>query len=182
MMKPERAKYLPIMEFGGILFCMLYALLARQWYEWNDRELIGVLFGAVNNSVWEQTKILLMPFLLWGMLEQLSLQPSLHRLTAAKTAALYSLAAVMLLGGCFLRDTEAKSFRLLCVLALCTGVAVGLMLYYCRWDLHGFFAPCVFLLFLFLACYFSLTPFPLHSALFCDATTGAYGLQPMIPS
>ena len=73
-MNPERAKYLKEMEIGGILFCSLYAILAGKLYELSGKGLIGVLFGSVNNSPWECIKPLLLSYLLWGILEALSLR------------------------------------------------------------------------------------------------------------
>ena len=67
-MPHKYAKYLTELEMGGILFCFLASLLMKQLYTLTDGHLIGVLFGAVNNSVWEQAKTLLLPYLLWGML------------------------------------------------------------------------------------------------------------------
>ena len=93
-MKRERAKYLKEMEIGGILFCSLYSIFAGRLYELSGKGLLGVLFGSVNNSPWECVKPLLLSYLLWGILEALSLQPSIHRLTCAKTFSLYMMAAV----------------------------------------------------------------------------------------
>lgn len=181
-MNPERAKYLKEMEIGGILFCSLYAILAGKLYELSGKGLIGVLFGSVNNSPWECIKPLLLSYLLWGILEALSLQPSLHRLAAVKTAALYLLTATLLAGSLVLRlfglETDSAAFTALCLISLCICTAVSLRLFYSELELKRFFAPCVFLLFLFLACYFSLTPFPLKNIIFMDSKTGLYGLIP----
>lgn len=181
-MFPERAKYLKEMELGGILFCSLYSILAGFLYELSGKGLIGVLFGSVNSSPWECIKPILLSYLLWGILEALSLQPSLHRLTAAKTFSLYILAAALITGSLFLRvfglETDCAAFKTMCLFSLCLSSAVSIMIFYSSHDLNHFFAPCVFLLFLFLACYFSLTPFPLKNILFMDCKTGLYGLIP----
>ena len=102
-MPHKYAKYLTELEMGGILFCFLASHLMKQLYTLTDGHLIGVLFGAVNNSVWEQAKTLLLPYLLWGMLELLSVQPSMKRLTAAKTLSLYLLGGLLCGGGLLLR-------------------------------------------------------------------------------
>ena len=181
-MKRERAKYLKEMEIGGILFCSLYSIFAGRLYELSGKGLLGVLFGSVNNSPWECVKPLLLSYLLWGILEALSLQPSIHRLTCAKTFSLYMMAAVLLSGGLILRlcglETCSAAFRALCLFSLCLSAAVSYVLYNSRIDFSLFFAPCVCLLFLFLACYFSLTPFPLKNILFMDSKTEMYGLIP----
>ena len=170
------------MEIGGILFCALYTFFAERLYELSGKGLVGVLFGSVNDSPWENIKPLLLAYLLWGIIETLSLQPPLHRFAVAKTASLYLLGGLLLLGAFILNvcDTPTYSFAFFAMrlIALCTSVAVSMLIYNSNIDYNFFFAPCVFLLFLFLACYFSLTPFPLKNILFMDSKTGLYGLIP----
>ncbi|MBQ4261784.1 MAG: hypothetical protein II709_07865, partial [Ruminococcus sp.] len=108
-MPHKHTKYLTELEMGGILFCFLVSVLMKQLYALTDGHLIGVLFGAVNNSVWEQTKTLLLPYLLWGLLELLSVQPSMKRLTAAKTLSLYLLGGLLCGGGLLLRPCGAAA-------------------------------------------------------------------------
>lgn len=181
-MHPNRTKYLKVMEMGGILFGALFSLFAQKLYTFSDRGLVGVLFGAVNDSPWEIIKTILLPFFLWGVLELLALQPSLHKLTAAKTASLYLVAGILLAGSCVLYrcgiGTNSAAFTAVCLIALSAGAAFSILIYHASFEANRFFAPCIFLLFLFLACYFSLTPFPPQSFLFRDSRTGIYGLIP----
>ena len=181
-MKPERTKYLKEMQIGGILFCSLYTIFAGMLYELSGKGLIGVLFGSVNNSPWECVKPLLLSYLLWGILEALSLQPPLHRLAVAKTASLYLLGFLLLTGSFILSifgfKTGSAALTAMRLVSLCVSVAASMIIYRSDIDYNFFFAPCVFLLFLFLACYFSLTPFPLKNILFMDSETGLYGLIP----
>lgn len=181
-MRLKRDKNLIEMEMGGILFCALYSLFVRHLYALSGGGLIGVLFGSVNSSPWEQLKTVLLPYLLWGMLELLCVQPSFKRLTAAKTATLWLLTGLLSGGGLILRlcgfDTASPTFSALSLASLCLCAALSLLLYFSSLPLAPFFAPCVFLLFLFLSVYFSLTPFPPHHLLFEDCETGLRGLIP----
>lgn len=181
-MKENLRKNLTKMEIGGILFCLAASFFMRNLYDLCSGDLIGVLFGSVNDSVWECTKTILLPYLIWGMLELLSLQPSMHRLAASKTISLYLLGVLCLAGGGILKSLAISSdsvlFTSLFIISLCIALAVSNFLYFSKANLHTLFAPCLFLLFLFLAFYFSLTPFPMKNLLFEDSSTGLYGIIP----
>ena len=82
-MPHKHTKYLTELEMGGILFCFLVSILMKQLYALTDGHLIGVLFGAVNNSVWEQPKTLLLPYLLENTVALSARRSSLRRRTAA---------------------------------------------------------------------------------------------------
>ena len=178
-MPHKYAKYLTELEMGGILFCFLVSVLMKQLYALTDGHLIGVLFGAVNNSVWEQTKTLLLPYLLWGLLELLSVQPSMKRLTAAKTLSLYLLGGLLCGGGLLLRPCGAAANTAFSLAAVTFCSLFSLWLYRSPLYLKNLFAPCVLLLFLFVSLYFSFTPFPPQLALFRDDETGMFGIIPI---
>lgn len=178
-MPHKHTKYLTELEMGGILFCFLVSVLMKQLYSLTDGHLIGVLFGAVNNSVWEQTKTLLLPYLLWGLLELLSVQPSMKRLTAAKTLSLYLLGGLLCGGGLLLRPCGAAANTAFSLAAVTFCSLFSLWLYRSPLYLKNLFAPCVLLLFLFVSLYFSFTPFPPQLALFRDDETGMFGIIPI---
>lgn len=178
-MPHKHTKYLTELEMGGILFCFLVSILMKQFYALTDGHLIGVLFGAVNNSVWEQTKTLLLPYLLWGLLELLSVQPSMKRLTAAKTLSLYLLGGLLCGGGLLLRPCGAAANTAFSLAAVTFCSLFSLWLYRSPLYLKNLFAPCVLLLFLFVSLYFSFTPFPPQLALFRDDETGMFGIIPI---
>lgn len=178
-MPHKHTKYLTELEMGGILFCFLVSILMKQLYALTDGHLIGVLFGAVNNSVWEQTKTLLLPYLLWALLELLSVQPSMKRLTAAKTLSLYLLGGLLCGGGLLLRPCGAAANTAFSLAAVTFCSLFSLWLYRSPLYLKNLFAPCVLLLFLFVSLYFSFTPFPPQLALFRDDETGMFGIIPI---
>ena len=178
-MPHKHTKYLTELEMGGILFCFLVSVLMKQLYALTDGHLIGVLFGAVTNSVWEQTKTLLLPYLLWGLLELLSVQPSMKRLTAAKTLSLYLLGGLLCGGGLLLRPCGAAANTAFSLAAVTFCSLFSLWLYRSPLYLKNLFAPCVLLLFLFVSLYFSFTPFPPQLALFRDDETGMFGIIPI---
>ena len=143
-------------EIAGAAFVAACSAFMRRLYDWTDGELLGILFGSVNGSSWELCKTLLLPFLIWSLLELLTLRLPFHRFVAAKTAALYALGAGFLL---LSQLTGSTAAGIICVPG-------------------GLFAPALVLLFLFVAFYFSLTPFPPRHEFFRDRLTGMYGIIP----
>ncbi len=178
-----RTQYMTEMEMGGILFCFLCSFLTGNLYQLCGGHLIGVLFGAVNNSPWERAKTLLLPYLVWGLLELLSIQPSMKRYTVAKTVSLWLLLGMLCGGGLLLRlcgfSADSVPFTALSLFSMLTASAAALLLYRSPLPLRNWFAVCVFLLFLFLSLYFSFTPFPPQNLLFQDSDTGLFGIVPI---
>lgn len=157
----------------GVGFVAAGSLFMQQLYGLSGHELIGILFGSVNNSIWEMCKTLLLPYLVWTVLEILSVRVSLYRFTVAKTASLYLLGATYIL----LRLLSVSQFAAAAI-SVCAAFALAQLLYCSPMPLRGLFAPAIVLLFLFVSLYFSLTPFPLQNEIFRDSATGMYGLIP----
>lgn len=167
-------------EIGGIVFTAVLSLFLQNLYTLSGRGLIGVLFGAVNNSIWEMLKTLLLPYLLWAMLEVLCIKPRFHKLAAAKIICLYATAAVFVgleLVVSLFSSGKAADFA---AVVICSVFAAFLShrLYFCLFELEKLFVPLAFMLLLFVAFYCSSTPFPPHNFIFEDRVTGLYGIIP----
>ena len=162
-----------ILELLGGAFVAAGAAFMRRLFALNNGMLLGILFGAVNGSDWELTKTLLLPYLLWALLEALVLRLRFHRFTVAKTAALYLLGVVSLL----LRLGGAGGVWA-DILPVAAALAASYAFYCSPLPLRWLFAPSLVLLFLFVSLFVSLTPFPPRFVSFCDRATGMYGLLP----
>lgn len=155
------------------VFIAVCSCLMRRLYDLSGGRLVGVLFGAVNQSHWEAVKTLLLPYLVWAMLELLSLHPRVYHFTVAKTIGLYVLgicALALRLSG--MRGTAADC------LAVFAALLISFLLCRSALPLRTLFAPSLALLFLFVALYFSLTPFPPQAEAFRDPVSGTYGIVP----
>ena len=161
-----------MLESAGIVFCCLCRIFTGHLYEWCGGDLLGVLFGSVNNSVWEQNKTTLLAYFLWGIIEILLLQHAMKRLTVAKTASLYC-TGLLLTGGSIINGGW-----IVCIVSLIVSAGFSTVLFTSSLNLKSLFAPCLFLLLLFLAFYFCFTPFPPHLRLFEDPQTHFYGIIP----
>ena len=125
----------------------------------------------MNGSVWESCKTLLFAYLIWAVLEALTLKLSVRRFTVAKAAALYALGVIYIL----LRTANTER-HVAAAAAVIAALGLSFLLYASPLPLRRFFAPALIMLFLFIALYFSLTPFAPESGLFRDPETGLCGI------
>lgn len=170
------------LELLGLAFTAAGAYFMSGLYAATDRGLIGILFGTVNGSIWESGKTLILPYLLWAMLELMCLGGRMRRFTVAKTASLLLL-ALLFLSLCALYHTiGGTATQTTKLLFAAISVVCAFALSYCLMcsslQLSELFPPALFVLFLLMALYFSLTPFPIKHFLFEDPTTGMYGIIP----
>lgn len=166
-------KALLFAEAGGFLFVIICSNFMSKLNELCGGNLVGVMFGSVNKSIWESCKTLLLPYLVWGLIELLCVSPKMHRFTAAKTVSLWFLGLSYI--SLRLISVQGLLAELICVAA---SFALSFILYFSKINLEYFFPPSLFLLFLFWAVYFSFTPFPPENAVFIDPQTGLYGIIP----
>ena len=170
------------LEIGGIFFIFILSVFMQNLHSLCNRELIGVLFGAVNDSIWETAKTLLLPYALWSMIELLCLRPPFRKFVTAKVISLYYLGISYILlclvlsffgsRGDFMPEFVSAVF------SVCTALFLSYKLLFSRLPLKQLFLPSFFMFLLFAALYFSLTPFPPNVYIFEDRATGLYGIIP----
>ena len=76
------------MEILGIVLVCVCATLLHFTYEWSGENAFYGLFSAVNESVWEHTKLVYFPMLVYAVIEFFVLRPNWKRFFAAKAVAL----------------------------------------------------------------------------------------------
>ena len=164
------------LEAAGIIFVLVCRLFMSSLYTLCGGNLVGVMFGSVNGSIWENCKILMLPFLFWSLIELMSMQVHLRRFTSAKTISLCFLGFSYIGISLVLGAENQNAF----IAALCTALSfvLSFALYNSKLNLQSLFPQSVFLLFLFWAVYFSFTPFPPKNAVFLDPVSGLYGIIP----
>lgn len=167
-------------EAAGFFAIYASAVFLHFVYDITDGNIFSILFGAVNESVWENVKIFIMPYAAWAVIELFCADPPLKQFTVAKTAGL-----------CFLIIVNIVWFYLYTfftkapVLAVDIGfsavwLAVSLALSYrltlSDRNLNELFPIASLTLLLLLVLYFTFSVFPPKIGLFKDCTTGTYGI------
>lgn len=170
------------LELCGLLFVITMSIFMQNLYELSNKTLIGVLFGSVNDSIWETCKTLLLPYLMWGMIELLTLRPKFKRFAVSKIASLYLLGLSYLtlcsIYGIFGFESHMLAEFIAAILCTALSYYMSICLYKSEVKLHPFFAPSLCLLLLFIALYCSFTPFPPSIYIFVDRASGLYGIIP----
>lgn len=171
-------KNFALLEALGMGFTAAGWIFMRRLYALSGYGLSGVLFGCVNNSVWESAKALLLPSLVWGLIELLCTGGGLRRLTVVKAASL------TVMTGCFIAlclwlSPDMNADFAGAVVCAAASAAFSLWLMKSRLPLEPLFPAAVCALFLLLACYFCFTPFPPKNAVFADRISGQYGIPPL---
>lgn len=170
------------MEIIGIFFVLIFSIFLRALHSMCPRELIGVIFGAVNDSIWENVKTILLSYLIWGMIELLSIQLPFRKFVVTKIITLYTLALsyillclVFSLFGSESQFVAEMTFAVVCVIS---NFFASYKLTNSEIKLASFFTPSLFLMLLFIAFFCSFTPFPPKNYIFMDRATLLYGIIP----
>lgn len=79
---------LKIYQIAGILFTVILGTLLHFVYEWSGNRPIAALVSPINESVWEHLKLLLIPMLLFSVVEYFLLGKKYPNLVMANTVGL----------------------------------------------------------------------------------------------
>ncbi len=170
------------LEICGIFFILVMSVFEQNLYVLSDRNLIGIMFGSVNNSIWEITKTIMFPYVIWSMLELLTLRPPFHKFVIVKTISLYALGVGYICLCIFISAFGGDESYMPDFIAAIVSIAVSLWLSYrllfSDMKTENLFLPAIFMLLLFVAVFLSFTTFPPQMLIFRDRDTGLYGLIP----
>ena len=141
---------------------------------------LGLVFGAVNESVWEHVKIFSFAYVGWAILQLCWLRVPFRQYAVAKCIGLYLLMGGMI--GFYYAYTAFTGGNILAVdilsslvlLLLVQGLSYALEVR--DGHLRELFVPAMLLLLLYYLMFFSFTVFAPRLPLFRDPVTGGYGI------
>lgn len=169
-----------ISEAAGWAVICSAAVFLHFAYELSGRSALGLLFGAVNESVWEHVKVFGAAYTGWALLQLIWLKVPFRRYVTAKCAGLYLLTGGMIVfyyGYTAITGTNILAVDIISSLVL-TALAQFLSFRLETDDrVNGdLFAPSLMLIMLFYLMFFSFTIFPPRIGLFRDPISGGYGI------
>ncbi len=165
-------------EIGGILFVIAFSVFLQNLHSLCNRELIGIIFGSVNDSIWEICKTLLMPYLAWSMIELLTFRPQFKKFVVSKIISLYFLAISYIILCLIFSNADYMLKFTFSIACISTASFMSFKLLFSALKTEILFYPAFFMLLLFIALYCSFTPFPPKCSIFIDKTTSLYGIIP----
>ena len=83
-MKKETVK----MRFWGLVIVPLMIIVFKNLYSLTNGALLGIFFGAVNGSMWEQTKVVMLSYLVWSLVEAIG-RSGFHRFAVSRIISLW---------------------------------------------------------------------------------------------
>lgn len=173
----EDKKKLLILEFLGVIFVTTNSLILSFSYKWSDGAMWAIILGSVNNSVWENTKTILISYIFWGIIELMVLLPPLRTFVVAKIITLYFLMTVTIM---LYSVTYSNSVFITKLCGNIIFVFIASMISYYLISkskkLFKIFDVAIIFLTLFSIIYFLFTVLPPQSKIFQDPLTGTYGI------
>lgn len=172
-------KCFAISEAVGCIVIYAAAVFLHFAFSWFGPGALTILFGAVNESVWEHVKIFSAAYVGYALLELLWIKVIFRQYVAAKCAGLYFLMGGIIVYHYGYMVFTGRSVAWADILGSAVIVALAQLLSYRltvgRRSLCEYFAPAVFLLTLYYLMFFSFTIYPPKTALFRDPVSGGYG-------
>lgn len=174
-------KAFAISEAVGCAVIFAAAVYLHFAYLLSGGSALGMVFGAVNESVWEHVKIFSAAYTGWAMIQLCWIRVPFRRYVAAKCAGLYFLMGFMILF--FYTYTYFAGTNILWLDILSSFVTVAAAQFISFMGTTGdnrlgeYFAPALMLLMLYYLMFFSFTVFPPKLGLFRDPVFGGYGIE-----
>ena len=84
-------KNFKIQEFSGVIITICMAFLSWNAYHILNKNMLGILIGSVNNSIWELGKSLWLSYIIYGLFQMITVKPPLRQFTVAKFAGMFSI-------------------------------------------------------------------------------------------
>lgn len=174
--KEDKEKLL-ILEFIGIIFVVITSVILRFSYKWSSGAMWAIILGSVNNSVWENTKIILISYVFWGIIELMILLPPLRTFVVAKTITIYFLLTATITFYSLAYSNFTFIIKSLgTIIFIFTSSMISYYLISKTKMLFKVFDIAIVFLALFSIIYFLFTALPPQSKIFQDPLTGTYGI------
>lgn len=162
----------------AVIYCA--AVLLHFVYPLSGGAALSIVFGAVNESVWEHTKIFAAPYIGWALLQLCWLKVRFRQYAVAKVIGLYALVGFII--GFYYTYTAFTGAPVLwldigsSLFAVIGAQALSYRLETADNRLAEWFAPALMLMALYYLMFFSFTIFPPRIELFRDPVGGGFGI------
>lgn len=167
-------------ELVGIVVVYSMAVLLHFVYPLSGNSTLSILFGAVNESVWEHVKIFAAAYVTYAVIQLMWVRVPFRRYVAAKVIGLYALSLGIITFYYLYTAIVGESVAAVNVLSSLLFVigAQGLSLWLTEGSKNPepIYYPALCLLMLFFLMFFSFTIFPPRIDLFRDPVSGMFGI------
>ncbi len=173
-------KKFKIFEIVGVPIIYLIATFLHFVYDLTDGSTLAILFGSVNESVWEHIKIIAVGFTVWTIIEFLFIRPPFKKFVTAKVFMLYFLSFLIPIFFYTYNLFTKKPVLWLDLVSTLVFIALTQYISYKiivnENKLSDYYPLALMLLMLYYLMFFSFTVFPPKLELFRDPETGMFGI------
>ncbi|MDP4119483.1 MAG: DUF6512 family protein [Bacillota bacterium] len=173
--------HLKKMEKIGFFVTLFLGIILHFSYGFSNKAMWSILFGSVNESIWEHVKIFAMPYLFWTVITYARMRLPFRHFVVSKILSLYVFIIISV--SCLSLYTSIVGSISFVVEMIFISIAVAAA-YMSSYkiiinfkNIDDFFVLSLFLLVLFLAMYICFSVAPPQIGLFRDAVTGHYGIR-----
>ena len=169
-----------ILEAVGVIVIYLIATLLHFVYNLSGGSTLSILFGAVNESVWEHVKIFAVGYVVWSLIELLWVKPPFKKFVTAKTVSLYFLSLSIIVFFYTYNLFTEEPILIVDLISSFIFVALSQFISFKLTasdnEIADYFPVEILLLMTYFVMFFSFTVFPPKVDLFKDPVTGMYGI------
>lgn len=171
------------LELTGFFFTFIVGILFHFLYEFTEKNVVGILFGSINGSIWEYSKVFALSYCIWGFIELALSVPYFRQFIVAKIFALY-LQGILIILTLWLYTTLSQKTadfqQILMVVFLSSAIAcyTAYRITISEKDIRYLFVLALSFLFVFFIVFFCFSVVPPHTAIFQDPLTQLYGIIP----
>ena len=169
-----------ILEAVGVIVIYLIATLLHFVYDLSGGSTLSILFGAVNESVWEHVKIFAVGYVVWSLIELLWVKPPFKKFVTAKTISLYFLSLSIIVFFYTYNLFTEEPILIVDLISSFIFVALSQFISFKLTasdnEIADYFPVAILLLMTYFVMFFSFTVFPPKVDLFKDPVTGMYGI------
>lgn len=84
-------------EIWGAVFISLLGVLLHFVFDWTGQHCLMGAFSSVNESVWEHLKLVVVPTVIWLLIERKALKTEAHNFFLAKTTGLFAMPILIII-------------------------------------------------------------------------------------
>lgn len=167
-------------EASGCVVIYCVAVFLHFVYPLSGGAAMSIVFGAVNESVWEHTKIFAAPYLGWALLQLCWLKIHFKQYVVAKVIGLYAMVGFII--GFYYAYAAFIGTHIVWLDIISSLIAVfGAQYLTYRLEtgdnrLADYFAPALMMMTLYYLMFFSFTIFPPRMGIFRDPAGGGFGI------
>lgn len=166
----------------GIVFTLVIGTLLHFMYEWTGESLIAAAFSAVNESLWEHLKLLVVPMLLFGIIEYFYYGKALDNFVTVRFLSILLGMAIIIFGFYTYSGAWGQNLLLVDILLFVLAVLLAYFFSFIALQKHRFDSPAakwasIIGIFTLIALFVWFTFSPPHIPLFIDTETGLFGVD-----